>query len=170
MEGFSSPISKQREWARQPTPASRPQDNAAHVWLDLLVSAKFFAVLFSPRALYICLHLQELAMIRPVIALVIGGSFVLTTAAAAQSIDKGKEVYAAQKCSVCHSIGATGNKKGPLDKVGAKLSADEIRSWITAAPDMAAKAKADRKPAMKAYTALTKDEVDSLVAYLQSLK
>jgi mono/diheme cytochrome c family protein len=107
-------------------------------------------------------------MIRLVIAL--AGSVVLTTVAAAQSVDKGKEVYAAQKCSVCHSVGAAGNKKGPLDKVGAKLSADEIRSWITDAPNMAAKAKADRKPAMKAYTALTKDEVDSLVAYLQSLK
>jgi cbb3-type cytochrome oxidase cytochrome c subunit len=34
---------------------------------------------------------------------------------------------------------------------------------------MAAKAKAERKPAMKAYT-LPQDELDALVAYLQMLK
>jgi cytochrome c1 len=50
------------------------------------------------------------------------------------------------------------------------MSAADMRAWITNAPDMAAKAKADRKPPMKAYTDLSKDDVDSLVAYLQSLK
>jgi hypothetical protein len=34
---------------------------------------------------------------------------------------------------------------------------------------MAAKAKAERKPVMKAYM-LAKDDLDALVAYLQSLK
>jgi cytochrome c1 len=42
--------------------------------------------------------------------------------------------------------------------------------WITQAPVMAAKVKAERKPAMKAFTALSKEEVDALVAYLQTLK
>ena len=78
-------------------------------------------------------------------------------------------MYAAQKCSICHSIAGTGNKKGALDGIGAKLSANEIREWITDAPAMATKAKAERKPPMKAYM-LPKDELDSLVAYLQSLK
>jgi cytochrome c1 len=35
---------------------------------------------------------------------------------------------------------------------------------------MAAKANIDRKPPMKAYTDLTKEEVDALVAYLATLK
>jgi cytochrome c1 len=35
---------------------------------------------------------------------------------------------------------------------------------------MAAKTKADRKPPMKAYTDLSKADVDDLVAYLQTLK
>jgi cytochrome c1 len=35
---------------------------------------------------------------------------------------------------------------------------------------MAAKAKIDRKPPMKAYTDFTKEEVDALVAYLATLK
>ncbi|MGH9255552.1 MAG: c-type cytochrome [Vicinamibacterales bacterium] len=84
-------------------------------------------------------------------------------------VDRGQQVFAAQKCSICHSIAGQGNKKGSLDGVGAKLSADEIRQWIVNAPDMTAKAKAERKPVMKAYV-LPKDELDSLVAYLQTLK
>ena len=100
---------------------------------------------------------------------------VLVTAGVASAqnqadIERGQKVFAAQKCSICHSIAGQGNKKGPLEGVGSKLSADEIRQWITNAPEMAAKVKAERKPAMKAFATLPKDELDALVAYLQSLK
>lgn len=92
-------------------------------------------------------------------------------AAAAQSpVERGQQVLTAQKCVICHSIAGQGNKKGPLDGVGSKLSADEIRQWIVNAPEMAAKTKAERKPPMKAYAALPKDDLDTLVAYLVSLK
>ena len=95
---------------------------------------------------------------------------LLAPLASAQDLaDKGKAVYTAQKCNVCHAIAGTGNKKGALDGVAAKLSAADLRSWITDAPAMAAKIKAERKPPMKAYT-LAKDDLDALVAYLQSLK
>lgn len=95
---------------------------------------------------------------------------VTLSAAAQDKTEKGKQVYAAQKCQVCHSVAGVGNKKGALDTVGARLKEDEIRQWIVAAPDMAAKAKADRKPPMKAYTTLAKDDLDALVAYLTTLK
>lgn len=85
-------------------------------------------------------------------------------------IEKGKQVYAAQKCQMCHAIHGTGNAKGTLDGVGAKLSEDEIRSWIVSAPEMMTKTKATRKPAMKAYANLSKDDLDALVTYLRSLK
>jgi mono/diheme cytochrome c family protein len=87
----------------------------------------------------------------------------------AQDAAHGKEVFTDSKCAVCHSIAGAGNKKGPLDGVGAKLTPAEIRQWITAAPDMAVKAKADRKPPMKATTTLAKEDLDALVAYLQTL-
>lgn len=93
-----------------------------------------------------------------------------TAATASAQTDRGQQVFAAQKCSICHSIGGQGNKKGPLEGVGAKLTADEIRQWIVNAPEMAAKAKAERKPPMKVYATLPKEELDALVAYLQSLK
>jgi mono/diheme cytochrome c family protein len=93
-----------------------------------------------------------------------------SAAAAAQDLKaKGEKVYADQKCSLCHSIAGKGNAKGPLDDVGNKLKADEIRAWITDAKAMTEKTKATRKPAMKQYT-LPKDDVDALVAYLSSLK
>jgi mono/diheme cytochrome c family protein len=91
-------------------------------------------------------------------------------AASAQDAVRGKQVYTDTKCAICHSVGGEGNKKGPLDGVGAKLTAAEIRQWITAAPEMAAKAKADRKPPMKATSTLAKEDLDALVAYLQTLK
>ena len=82
---------------------------------------------------------------------------------------KGEQVFAAQKCGMCHAIAGKGNAKGSLDGVGAKLSADEIRQWIVDAKGMTAKTKAPRKPEMRHY-ALPKDDVDALVAYLASLK
>jgi mono/diheme cytochrome c family protein len=103
------------------------------------------------------------------VALVVASLAIPAAASAQGQANKGQQVFATQKCSICHSVAGAGNKKGPLDGVGAKLSADEIRQWITNAPDMAAKAKAERKPAMKAFT-LPKDELEDLVAYLQTLK
>ena len=91
------------------------------------------------------------------------------TAGAQDTIEKGKQVYAANKCRTCHSIEGAGAKKGALDGVGSKLTADEIRAWIVDAPGMTAKAKATRKPAMKSYK-LSKDDLDALVAYMASLK
>ncbi len=104
--------------------------------------------------------------------LVVGGLLAATGVASAQTPAEaaGQKVYVAQKCNVCHSVAGQGNKKGPLEGVGAKLSADEIRQWIINAPEMAAKAKADRKPVMKGFPNLPKADVDALVAYVQSLK
>jgi mono/diheme cytochrome c family protein len=84
---------------------------------------------------------------------------------------KGAKVYADQKCSMCHSIAGKGNPKGALDGVGAKLKAEEIRQWIVEPAAMTTKMKAERKPAMPSkFSALPKDDLDALVAYLSSLK
>ncbi len=78
--------------------------------------------------------------------------------------EKGKGVFAAQKCSMCHSIEGKGNKKTPLDGVGNRLKPEEIRKWIVSPKEM----KADSK--MKAYPSLPAEELDALVAYLLTLK
>jgi mono/diheme cytochrome c family protein len=92
-----------------------------------------------------------------------------TAAAEDAKIVKGEQLYGEQKCGLCHSIGDKGNKKGPLDGVGAKLSNDDLRLWIVDAKAMTAKSGAPRKPEMKNY-ALPKDDVEALVAYMASLK
>jgi len=103
-------------------------------------------------------------------ALVSIGLCLWAGTAFAQDAAHGKQLFTDTKCGVCHSVAGTGNKKGPLDDVGSKLPAGDIREWIVSAPEMAAKAKADRKPPMKAYTDLSKADVDDLVAYMQTLK
>jgi len=103
---------------------------------------------------------------------VVGLASIAVPAAAQDSavIAQGEKVYAAQKCSVCHSIAGKGNKKGLLDEVGTKLTADVIRQWLVNAPEMTKKTQAARKPAMKSYATLPKGDIDALVAYMQSLK
>lgn len=91
-------------------------------------------------------------------------------AARAQAQDAGAAVYATQKCSLCHSLGGRGNVKGPLDEVGAKLTADDIRKWITTPAEMTAKSTSTRKPAMRAYPNLPKVDLDALVTYLSAQK
>jgi mono/diheme cytochrome c family protein len=88
-----------------------------------------------------------------------------------QAAEKGMQVFTAQKCNVCHSIAGKGKKNGPLDDVGSRLSAAEIKQWILDPVTMAAKRepKSTRKPPMK-KKALTDEEVTSLVALLSGLK
>jgi mono/diheme cytochrome c family protein len=107
-------------------------------------------------------------MLRTVICLAILG--VGAASAAAQDAKaQGEKVFADQKCALCHSVAGIGNLKGPLEEAVNKLSAGEIRAWITDAKGMTAKTKATRKPAMKQF-ALPKEDVDALVAYLSAMK
>jgi mono/diheme cytochrome c family protein len=98
-------------------------------------------------------------------------SAAIATAQDAAQVKKGQEVYTAQKCQVCHAVAGKGGKASPLDGVGAKLSADEIKQWITHPTDAAAKAKSTKKPPMpNKYGSLPAADLDALVAYMQSLK
>ena len=96
---------------------------------------------------------------------------VMPSQAAAQDAKQGEGVYNAQKCSVCHAIAGKGNKANPLDGVGAKLSAADIRAWIVDPVSMAAKTSSTKKPPMpKKWANLPAADLDALVAYMQSLK
>jgi len=96
---------------------------------------------------------------------------VMPLQAAAQDAKQGETVYNAQKCQTCHAIGGKGNKMNPLDGVGAKLSAADIRAWIVDPVAMTAKTGSTKKPPMpKKWASLPAAELDGLVAYMQSLK
>ena len=64
--------------------------------------------------------------------LILGAWCVQAVAQEAKAIELGKQVYAEQKCKLCHSIAGEGNTKGPLDGVGSKLTTADIREWMSA--------------------------------------
>ncbi|HUE85875.1 MAG TPA: cytochrome c [Vicinamibacterales bacterium] len=84
------------------------------------------------------------------------------------AIARGAKVYAAQKCSMCHSVAGKGNPKGPLDNAG-RLSEEDLRQWMISPRVMAEKAKSTRKPLMPEYTKLSKEELEAVIAYLRTL-
>ena len=105
------------------------------------------------------------------VALTCVGIAVSLPAAGQDAAKRGQEVYTAQKCSVCHSVAGKGGKSSPLDGVGAKLSADDIRQWIVDPVAMAKKSSSTKKPPMpKKYDKLPAADLDALVAYMVSLK
>ena len=107
------------------------------------------------------------------VAAVLSVVLMVPAAAFAQDkaqIDRGMKVYADQKCATCHSIAGKGNAKGALDDVGSRLTADMIRAWMLNPAEMTKKTNAERKPPMRAYPNLAKEDLDAIVAYMTSLK
>jgi len=98
-------------------------------------------------------------------------ALLAVSASAEDGAKHGETVYAEQKCQMCHGIAGKGNKTNPLDGVGAKLTSDELRQWITNPTEVAAKMKSTKKPPMpNKYGKLSAADIDGLVAYLQTLK
>jgi mono/diheme cytochrome c family protein len=95
---------------------------------------------------------------------------IVVGSASARGVATGEEVYAAQKCASCHSVGGQGNKKYPLDHVGSRLNEGEIREWLVN-PD-AQQAKKGTRPLMRmpSYRGLPPDDLDALVTYIAALK
>ena len=108
-------------------------------------------------------------MLRPLFTIVFLTVFAGLASAQDADPSHGEEVFVAQKCAMCHSIAGKGQQKGPLDDVGSRLSAEEIRLWIVDAKMMTAKTNAARKPPMRTYK-LEKADLDALVSFLQTLK
>jgi mono/diheme cytochrome c family protein len=107
-------------------------------------------------------------------ATTLAGMFVLSVSIGAQDakkIEAGKKIYETQKCATCHMIAGKGNKMYPLDGVGAKLSAADIKRWFTHTAEM--EAALTKKPTLKMSSKkfdLKDPDLDALVAYMQSLK
>ena len=89
-----------------------------------------------------------------------GGAVIFSQGAAA---DQGRAVFAAQKCSLCHSIAGNGGEEA-LDGVGTRLKPDDIRKRIRTPKDVKAGSE------MKAYPNLPEKDLSNLIVYLQTLK
>ena len=95
----------------------------------------------------------------------------LSAGAARQQPDAGRKVYEREKCATCHQIAKRGNSRYPLDGVASRLTSDKIRRWLTHPAEM--EAALSRMPALRMSTMkyrLNRQELDALVAYLETLK
>jgi mono/diheme cytochrome c family protein len=84
-------------------------------------------------------------------------------------VERGRTVYAEQGCAMCHSIAGAGNPRTPLDGVGVRRGAEELHDWIIGAEHLE-EALPDRPFRLKQrYRALPSEDLEALVAYMQSL-
>jgi len=119
---------------------------------------------------------MKLCVIAVMSAAILGGTAMTAAAQDAAKIAAGQTAYTTNKCATCHSIKGVGMKPPTgtaLDTVGAKLTAADIKKWLTTPAEM--EAKLPKKPAVTMSSflkthKLSDADVDSLVAYMQSLK
>ena len=102
-----------------------------------------------------------------------GISFVSLAVVSAQDpkVETGKQLFSSKQCVKCHQIEGRGNKANKLDGVASKVSAADMRKWLTNPKEM--EATLDHKPkiTMSSKKApLSNGEVDALIAYLGTLK
>jgi cytochrome c5 len=99
-----------------------------------------------------------------------GGVQPATGALDPQCIAAGREIYQQQECATCHAIAGQGNPRNPLDDVGARRSAQELRDWTIGADavqEILSPRAFDRK---QAYRHLPDEDLRVLVIFLQSLR
>ena len=92
------------------------------------------------------------------------------SAESTSSTDRGREVFAQEKCMSCHSIQGSGNPRYPLDSAGVRWQPEELRGWITGtgiAADRLSSIVIRRK---QRYRELSDPDMNALVFYLSTLK
>jgi mono/diheme cytochrome c family protein len=86
-------------------------------------------------------------------------------------VTRGRQIYADQKCSMCHQIAGHGNKMFPLDGVGGRLSEADLRRWFTHTAEM--ENARPKRPAIRMSSRnydFSDADLDALVAYLKTLR
>ena len=86
-----------------------------------------------------------------------------------KAIERGRQIYEQQGCGSCHFIDGKGNPRNPLDGVGTKHSASELRDFITGADTLQSVLTTSIRKMKQRYRELSADELAALVIYMQSL-
>jgi len=81
-------------------------------------------------------------------------------------IEEGRKIYQEQNCSACHSIAGKGNPRTPLDSVGTRRTAEELRNWVTGSDKLQGLLPDRIRRLKQKYKELSDDELDALVSYL----
>lgn len=83
-------------------------------------------------------------------------------------IERGRQIYREQHCAQCHSIAGQGNPRIPLDAIGDKHNATELRDWIIGSDAIQGKMPEGVRKLKEIYRTLPEDDLNALVIYLQS--
>jgi mono/diheme cytochrome c family protein len=86
-----------------------------------------------------------------------------------QLVARGREVFEDQNCMRCHSVAGEGSPRSPLDRSAARLDSAQLLAFTvgteSAADELAPRTLAAKRP----YQQLPAEDLEALVAYLQSL-
>lgn len=85
-----------------------------------------------------------------------------------EAIEAGRLVYKEQGCALCHSIAGKGNPRNPLDGVGLRRTAEEIRDRIIGADTLQGVIPEHALKFKQSYKKLHDDDLSNLVIYLQN--
>jgi mono/diheme cytochrome c family protein len=91
------------------------------------------------------------------------------SAPAADSV-RGHAVYLARGCAGCHSVAGEGNPRNPLDGVGARRTAAELRDWTVGAEVLADSLPPSAFRAKQAFQRIEPEDLAALIQYLVSLE
>lgn len=82
----------------------------------------------------------------------------------------GRAVFDRYRCANCHSVADEGNPRYPLDGVGARRTRAELHAWVVGAATLETALPSSAYRRKQQYQAMPDDELDALLAYLQSLQ
>jgi mono/diheme cytochrome c family protein len=86
-----------------------------------------------------------------------------------QVVARGRQVFEAQNCMRCHSVGGEGNPRSPLDHSAANLDAARLLAFTVGGESVADALGRRTLAAKQPYQELPAEDLDALVTYLQSL-
>jgi mono/diheme cytochrome c family protein len=86
-----------------------------------------------------------------------------------QAVARGRQVFEAQGCMRCHSVGGEGSPRSPLDDSAARLDAAQLLAFTVGSESAADRLSPRTLAAKRTYQQLPAENLDALVAYLQSL-
>jgi mono/diheme cytochrome c family protein len=86
-----------------------------------------------------------------------------------QVVARGRQVFEAQNCMRCHSVGGEGSPRSPLDHAAARLDPAQLLAFTVGSESLADQLSRRTLAAKQPYQQLPAEDLDALVAYLQSL-